>query len=81
MIIYSKLVSLIFNLIVASAFVLAFKKMESLRGKLILLSAVVLVFVLPEIIQSAPWDREGVTLYIFKVGFGLFCLVYVRLKR
>ena len=81
MIIYSKLVSLIFNLIVAGAFVLAFKKMESLRGKLILLSAVVLVFVLPEIIQSAPWDWKGVTLYIFKVGFGLFCLFYVRLKR
>ena len=81
MLVYYKLFSILFNLIVAGAFFLAFKKMESLRGKLILLSAAVLVFVLPAIIRSALWDWKGMTLYTLKVGFGIFCLLYVRLKK
>ena len=81
MLAYYKLFSILFNLIVAGAFFLAFKKMESLRGKLILLSAAVLVFVLPAIIRSASWDWIGVTLYLSKAGFGIFCLLYIRLKK
>ena len=81
MIAYSKLFNVVLNLIIAAAFYLAFKKMERLWAKFILLSAAVLVFVLPELIPAAPSDGKWMTFFMLKVGFGLFCLLYVRFKK
>jgi hypothetical protein len=78
---YSKIFNVALNLIIALAFFLAFKKIEKLWRKFVLLSAAVLVFVLPEIFPAVPFDGTWMTFYILKVGFGIFCLLYVRLKR
>ena len=78
---YSKIFNVALNLIIAVAFFLAFKKIASIKGKFVLLSAAVLVFVLPELIPSAPSDWKWMAFYVLKVGFGIFCLLYVRLTK
>jgi hypothetical protein len=81
MILYSKLFSLILNLIIIGAVLLAIRNTDSLKGKFILGSVTVLIFVLPVFIRAAPVDGIWLTFYILKAGLGLFCLLYVRLKR
>jgi len=78
---YSKIFNAALNLIIAVAFFLAFKKIESIGWKFVLLLAAVLVFVFPEIFPAVPFDGTWMTFYILKIGFGIFCLLYVRLKR
>ena len=78
---YSKIFNVALNLIIAVAFFLAFKKIASIKGKFVLLTAAVLVFVLPEIFPAVPFDGTWMTFYVLKVGFGLFCLFYVRFKK
>jgi hypothetical protein len=78
---YSKIFNVVLNLIIALAFFLAFNKIRNLRWKFVLLSVAVLVFVLPAIIPTAPSDWAWTAFYLLKIGFGIFCLLYVRLKR
>lgn len=78
---YTKIFNVVLNLIIALAFFLAFKKTRKLWGKFALLTAAVLVFVLPEILRAVPFDGTWTALYILKIGFGIFCLLYVRIKR
>lgn len=78
---YSRLFNVVLNLIIAVAFVLVFKKMKKLWAKFILLSVAVLVFVLPEVFPVVPFERTWMVFYVMKIGFGIFCLLYVRLKK
>jgi hypothetical protein len=78
---YSKIFNTALNLIIAVAFFLAFKKIASIKGKFVLLTTAVLVFVLPEIFRTVPFDGTWTAFYILKIGFGIFCLLYVRFKR
>jgi hypothetical protein len=81
LIIYSRTLQVVLNLIVLAAFYLAFKSMPGRKGRIILLSIAVLVFILPFIFPVVPGEGKWLIFYLAKVGLGIFCLIYVRIFK
>lgn len=71
---------LILNLIILIAFILAFIKAQKLTTQMILAGIMTLIIFLPQLINIEPASLMWWVHYAGKVVFGLFCLIFVKLR-